>query len=202
MTNKFPAFLLVLTLSVGSLYGWSIPGLSKTTDSAEKAAETVPTSEADISKALTKSISDAKASMGDNPEMKSLLNNIGKQAIGGDDVSMIESLKGLTDIPGANMLTGEQKELLTEVQGHAQALALTRHFSDDPSMAGPVTDAVKAVQTGDTTAAVSSLKAISEKGSLSATQKTLLKSMLGDYGAYMDSASKAADAVNSMKSLF
>lgn len=203
MNKLIPVFLLVISLGASPAFAWSIPGMSKTTDSAEKAAQNVPTTEADISKALTQSISDAKASMGgDNPEMSSLLNNIQKQANGDEDVSMIQSLKGLGDIPGADMLTGEQKELLSEVQGHAQALALTRQFSDDPSLAGPVTDAVKAVQTHDTTAAVSSLKAIADKGTLSPTQQTLIKSMMGNYGAYLDSASKAADAMSSVKSLF
>lgn len=207
MKNQFNiTLLLIVIIGATPLFAFNIPGFGKKTDSAEEAAKAAEqaTSAADIKKSLLSSISQAEGTMGDNPEMKSLLNNIQKQATGGEDLSMLQSLSGLAGGGGAGMamMTPEQKELVAEVKGHAQALALTRNFSDDPELAGPVSKAIKAVQSRDPMAAASSLKAISEKGSLSPLQQNMLKAMLGDYGQYLDSASKAGDALNSVKSLF
>lgn len=193
--------LIISAIFSGSLHAFDFSSLTGKKDK-EAATEKVATSAADLQKLLSSSVDKAKGSFSDNPELQSRLTDIAKEAAGGEDKSMIENLKGLADIPGANMMTQGQKDLLAEVKGQAQALALTRNFSDDPAISGSVKNAVKAVQTKDPTAAMASLKEISEKGSLSPVQKQLLTSMMGDYGSYLDKASQAAGAAGQLKNLF
>ncbi|WOO41829.1 hypothetical protein [Rubellicoccus peritrichatus] len=194
--------LFVSATFSGSLSAFDVSSLFGG-DDKKKAAESTATSAADLQKLLGSSIDKAKSSFSDNPEMVSRLSNIAKESAKGEDMSMVQNLAGLAGLGGADgMMTEGQKSLLAEVKGQAQALALTRNFSDDPAISGPVQNAVKAVQTRDAASAMASLKEISEKGSLSEFQKTMLTSMLGDYGSYLDKAGKAADAANQLKSLF
>lgn len=194
--------LITLFLFVSSLVPLSAFDFSSLVGEDKKEKSESPASVADLQKQLTSSIDKAKDSFGDNPELVSRLKNIAKESGAGEDLSMVQNLSGLMDMAGGGVMTEGQKELLAEVRGHAQALALTRNFSDDPGLQGPVQKAVKAVQGRDTMAAVSSLKEISDKGSLNNLQKQLLKSMLGDYGSYLDKAGQAAGAVDQLKSLF
>lgn len=189
-----------------------IPGafafdLSAITGSKSPAAEAKPENPAmsadAIQKQLNQSIADAQKSLGGgSPELTDLLNNIKNEAGKGENLSMVQDLGGLTNLPAGTVLTPAQKQILGEVKAHSQALALSRSFADDPELHGPVTQAIKAVQSGDHVAAATNLKTIYDQGSLSPVQKQILQSMLGDYGGYLDKASKAGDAVNALKGMF
>lgn len=199
--------LLGLFLSHSCLHAWSIPGFGRKTQeaapqAAEAAADKLP-SIGDLSKSLTESVAAAQASLGNSsPDMKAQLAGILQEATKGQDMAMLDNLKGLANLPGAGLMTPGQKQLVQEVQGHAQALALTRNFGNDPALAGPVSKAVQAVQSRDPMAAATSLKAIADQGSLSPIQQMMIKSMLGNYSSYLDAAQQAAGAAGALKGLF
>lgn len=189
--------IAMLVLGLSSANAFDLGSLAGGSKSA------VPTDASGILKALTGSSDKLKNSLGNSsPELKDRLTNITKAATSGEDGSMLQDIQNLNGIPGANMMTEQQKALWNEVKGQSQALALTRNFSDDPAIKGPVTEAVKAVQTGDHVAAAKSLKTISDSASLSPVQKNLLKSMMGDYSKYLDSAGEIGKAAGSLKNLF
>ncbi len=170
----------------------------------KKAEEKKEAPGADIQKQLDASILAAKSAFGQSdPKTSSLLDTIKSQAGGSNDVAMLQSLSGLMGAGGAAtaMMTPAQTNLLSEVKGHAQALALTRSFSDDPSLQGPVTTAAKAIQAKDPITAATSLKTISDQAKLTPVQQIVMRSLMGDYAKYLDHAGKAADAIDSVNRL-
>lgn len=198
--------ILVASFTPAHAFSWgSLFGSDKKEE--KKQQEEAPGSA--IQKQLDASIAQAKSAFGgsksNNGQLMSALDMIKGDAGAGNDVAMLKNLSGLLGGGGggmaAAMMSPAQKNILAEVKGHAQALALTRTFSDDPALQGPVTSAVKAIQAKDPITAATNLKTIADSARLSPLQKTIMSSLMGDYGKYLDHLDKAADAVDSVNNL-
>lgn len=210
LSRKITIILIAQCLLMGGFssvhaFSWrSLFGSEKKEEKREEAPG------AAIQKQLDASIAQAKSSFGgsksDNRQLFSALDAIKSSAGAGNDMAMLNGLSGLMGGGGggsaaAAMMSPAQKNILDEVKGHAQALALTRSFSDDPSMQGPVTGAISAIQNKDPIAAATNLKTISDSARLSPLQRMVVGSLMGDYAKYLDHIDRAADAVDSVNQM-
>ena len=160
-----------------------------------------------MSEQLLEQLKTAQAkTFANNPQIEEQLAKIQSDVADNYDLGALENFANLEKVAQQSKLTDGQKELLGELLVHTQTLVLTRNFSNNPEISGPVWNTIQALQKRDTNATVQNLKVIAEKGKLTTSQQELVTAMLGDYGQHFNQASDMAksvnDSVETIQSLF
>ena len=157
-----------------------------------KLTESLPTSTdgklAELTKDLTEKVKSFSDTLTSDAPLKDKLQAAVESLSKGEDG---ESLGALQQIKQAN-LTPAQTQLVSEVQNVWSAVVVQKNFAGLSAGEGEVGNIVNALQGGDTATALTNLKQLAAKASLSPQQKELINKIVTQYAPGLGDAGAAA----------
>ncbi len=167
-----------------------------TTATATQASATAAQAQQEGADVLGTVISQAKALeqvFAKSPELQNLVKSLMGSVSSGKDG---EANKTLGKLMAAANLTPEQLSLLKELRVGLDVLTLKRNFDPkDPALAGPVGQAVQAIQTRNPAQAFLALTQIAQKANLTPQQKDLIQSLIANYAPAAQKPLEAASGI-------
>lgn len=141
----------------------------------------------ELSKELSTKVQSLTQSLGTEEGVKSTVQSALKSLTENKDIQSLEIYQKVAQAK----LTPEQTKLATEVRDVLSAFTVQKNFSSLAASQGEVGKIVTALRSADTTTALTSLKSLSSNASLSAGQKDLLNTLVGQYAGGVQEAGKA-----------
>ena len=142
----------------------------------------------ELAQDLTEKVKSFSSTLTENAPLKEKLQDAVASLSSGQDG---ESLSFFQRIKEAN-LTPEQSQLAGEVKNVWSAVVVQKNFSNLSTSEGEVGKIVNALQGGDTTTALTNLKELASKATLSPPQKDLLNTVVAQYAPGLQDAGAAA----------
>lgn len=148
---------------------------------------------ASITSDFTSKLQAYAASLGNNPAIKTKLDDILKSLTGGKDSAALTSAYKLTT--GAK-LTSEQTNLAKQIGNLASAFTVQKNFASLEGSQSDVASVVASLRKGELTNLVTPLQNIGKNAKLTPGQKELFGTLMDNYAPGLK---KAADSIKNVK---